>query len=48
VNTRRFLGIVFLFFVGLLVAVWVLSERARPVLLDEHGRPVSSARPHGS
>lgn len=42
-NAKWFLGGVFVFFVAILVAVAVLSERARPVLLDAQGRPVNGS-----
>lgn len=41
-RVRWLLGAVFGFFVVFLMVVWVVSERARPVLLDERGQPVKS------
>ena len=40
-NMKWFLALVFLLFVGVLVALWVVSEKADPVMLDEQGRPIN-------
>lgn len=37
------LGFVFVLFIAILVAVYVLAKRANPVMLDEKGRPVGSS-----
>jgi len=33
---------VFALFIGILVVVYVITRRSNPVMLDEHGKPVSS------
>jgi len=33
---------VFALFIGILVAVYVITRRSNPVMLDEHGKPVPS------
>lgn len=33
----KFLGGVFVLFVGILIACYVIAKRANPVMLDEHG-----------
>ncbi len=40
-NMKWFLMFVFVLFVALLVALYVASEKADPVLLDEQGRPIN-------
>jgi uncharacterized membrane protein len=40
-NMKWFLVLVFLLFVGLLVLLYVASEKADPVMLDEQGRPIN-------
>lgn len=47
-STRWLLTFVFTFFMLLMGAVWIISKRANPVFLDEHGRPVThaSSTPH--
>jgi hypothetical protein len=35
------LGIVFVFFCGVLVYVYAATKRINPVMLDEHGRPIN-------
>lgn len=40
-NMKWFLVLVFLLFVGLLVFLYVASEKADPVMLDEQGRPIN-------
>jgi len=43
------LGVVFLFFCGVLIFVFIAAKRANPVMLDPQGRPVnSSTRPANS
>jgi hypothetical protein len=34
------LGIVFVFFCGVLVYVYAATKRANPVMLDEYGHPI--------
>jgi hypothetical protein len=45
-QSKPFLAYVLFFvttlFIGLLVFIYIASERANPVLLDEHGNPVVS------
>ena len=33
----KFLGGVFVLFIGILIACYVIAKRANPVMLDEHG-----------
>ncbi len=40
-NMKWFLVLVFLLFVGLLILLYVASEQADPVMLDEQGRPIN-------
>jgi len=40
---KYFLAAVFGFFIALMVAVYLGSKHANPVLLDEHGKPVRTA-----
>lgn len=35
-----FLLLVMALFIIILIFVWVVTKRANPVMLDEHGRPV--------
>jgi len=42
VNMKRFLIFVLAFFLGFLVVLYIASEKADPVLLDEEGRPINS------
>ena len=37
------LGIVFVFFCGVLVYVYAATKRANPVMLDEHGHPMGQS-----
>ncbi len=37
------LPLVIALFLGILIFVWVETERAHPVMLDEHGRAVTPA-----
>lgn len=39
---KRFLAFVFLLFVLMLVALYVASEKADPVMLDEQGKPLNT------
>ena len=41
-----FLGFVFVLFVGILIVCYVITKRANPVFLDEHGKPVTSSSSH--
>lgn len=36
-----FLGFVFSLFIGILIFCYVVTKRANPVFLDEHGKPVT-------
>lgn len=40
-NMKRFLIFVFLLFTLMLVALYVASEKADPVMLDEEGKPLN-------
>lgn len=33
----------FALFIGILITVYVITRQSRPVMLDEHGKPVSSS-----
>jgi len=33
---------VFALFIGILVVVYVITRQSNPIMLDEHGKPVSS------
>lgn len=35
----KFLGGVFVLFVGIMIACWYIARQANPVILDEHGHP---------
>jgi len=37
------LGVVFVVFIGILIFCYVVTKRANPVLLDEHGKVVTSS-----
>jgi len=39
---RLLLGTFVVLFLGILVAVYVVAKEANPVLLDEHGRPITT------
>ena len=41
-----FLGFVFVFFIAFLIVCYVITKRANPVFLDEHGKPVASEPAH--
>lgn len=41
-----FLMLVMTLFIGILIFVWVVTKKANPVMLDEHGRPVASLCNH--
>ena len=34
------LSVMFIFFVGLLITVYVVTKRAHPIILDQNGHPV--------
>jgi len=36
-----FLMLVMALFITILIFVWVVTKRANPVMLDEHGRPIT-------
>jgi len=38
-----FLAFVFVLFIGILVFCYIVTKRANPVFLDEHGKVVSSS-----
>ncbi len=38
------LSAVFTFFIAVLIVCWMIAKQANPVFLDEHGKPVSTAR----
>ncbi len=38
-----FLGFVFVLFIAILVFCYIVTKRANPVMLDEHGKPVSTS-----
>lgn len=35
------LSLIFLLFIGILVAVYFISKQANPILLDERGQPIN-------
>ena len=37
------LGVVFVFFCSVLVYVYAATKQIKPVMLDEHGRPIGQA-----
>jgi len=41
-----FLGVVFVFFIAVLIVCYVITKRTNPVFLDEHGKPVASEPAH--
>ena len=42
------LGVIFAFFCGVLVFVFIATKRANPVMLDQQGKPMNSqAQPAG-
>jgi len=41
-----FLGFVFMFFIGILICVYVITKHTNPVFLDQHGKPVASSPAH--
>ncbi len=47
-----FLMLVMALFIAILIFVWIVTKRANPVILDEHGRPVAClshpASPHAA
>ncbi len=38
-----FLGVIFVLFIGILIFCYVVTKRANPVFLDEHGKVVTSS-----
>lgn len=36
------LGLIFLLFIGILVALYFVSKSANPIMLDESGKPVNA------
>ena len=41
---KVFLGFVMLLFIGILIALVAVARHARPVMLDERGRPVGAVQ----
>ena len=41
-----FLGFIFVLFISILIACYMITKRTNPVFLDEHGKPVSSSTAH--
>ncbi len=41
-----FLWIVSILFIGILIFCYAVTKRTNPVLLDEHGKPVTSSAAH--
>jgi hypothetical protein len=39
---RLALGLIFVLFIGILIAVAIISKRANPIMLDENGKPVNT------
>ncbi|QQS47808.1 MAG: hypothetical protein IPM66_03900 [Acidobacteriota bacterium] len=37
------LGLIFLLFIGILVALYFVAKKTNPVILDESGRPMNSS-----
>lgn len=37
------LGLIFLLFIGILVALYIVAKRTNPVILDETGKPMQSS-----
>ncbi len=37
------LGLIFLIFIGILVALYFVAKKANPVILDETGKPINSS-----
>jgi hypothetical protein len=40
-------AVIMLLFIGIMVAVYVISKRANPVILDERGKPLTTQRAGG-
>lgn len=38
-----FLGVIFVMFIGILIFCYVVTKRANPIFLDEHGKVVTSS-----
>jgi len=36
-----FLMLIMALFIAILIFVWVVTKKANPVMLDEHGRPIA-------
>lgn len=43
-----FLGFVFVLFIAILIVCYVITKRANPILLDQHGKPVATAPANAS
>lgn len=43
---KAFLAFIVILFIGILVAVYVVSKRANPILLDERGNPINAESLH--
>jgi hypothetical protein len=43
-NFKWLLSGVFTFFIAVLVVCYIISKQANPVFLDEHGKPVATAK----
>jgi hypothetical protein len=41
-----FLGAVFVLFIAILIFCYVVTKRANPVFLDEHGKPAATSSQH--
>ena len=41
-----FLAFIFALFIGILVFCYVVTRRANPVFLDQHGKPVAASSEH--
>ncbi len=39
------LGFIFVLFIGILVFVYIVTKKSNPILLDEHGKPISQSEP---
>ena len=40
-NMKRFLIFVLILFIAMLIGLYIASEKADPVLLDEQGQPIN-------
>ncbi len=43
-NIKILLGGVFTFFIAVLIACYMIAKDANPVFLDDHGKPVGTAK----